>query len=172
MASFGAVWIQLGDREADLDRLKAQGRSIDPATVASHDFVCVHVDADPNEYPDDLLAEFSQTFGDAIFLGVDTDTNALVYGHWQQGELVRELTYAEGDGWLQVSGETEAWEDDILFAPEGLPVAIATIGEDYAEEIQQFWDHHLLEEGRQVPAINAKDVYQLLLSHFNMPDVQ
>jgi hypothetical protein len=171
MASFGAVWVQLNDRENDLERLQQQGYVSDIIAKPDDDFVCVHTDTDPNEYPEDILAEISQAFGDAVFIGIETNADFFIYGHWQGGELVRELTYSGDDGWLQVTGEAEPWEHEILFSSGNLEAAIAATGEENATDVQQFWDRQALQEGSQLPKITADDLYYRLLSYFKMPGI-
>jgi len=171
MANFGAVWVQLGDREADLERLQQQGYISDAAVKSSDDFVCVYTDTDPNDYPEDILAEISQAFGDAVFIGIDTSSDFFIYGHWQGGELVRELTYSGGDGWLQVTGEAEPWERELLFSADKLEAALGSVGEEGAADVQQFWDKQALQESSQLPEITADDLYYRLISYFKMPGI-
>jgi hypothetical protein len=118
------------------------------------------------------LLELSRE-GQALFIAAREESGEFCYENWQNGRLVRALTYSEALGWHRVEGEIpDDWELSFLFNDRTLEEALARL--DKSDELRaqaeswlrQLWSakciERLLHEPRISVARLAGDVGQYM----------
>jgi hypothetical protein len=119
--------------------------------------VCNFDDSDEDglfEPDSDFTSKISQQFGEAIFICVNERDDQFEYEHSRDGVLLRKLTWVS-DGcrstWMNVQGEQEAWEDDVLFSEENFARALEII--KYDDHLNLLSNQQLMEKQQQLRAI-------------------
>lgn len=119
--------------------------------------VCNFDDSDEDglfEPDSDFTSKISQQFGEAIFICVNERDNQFEYEHSKDGVLLRKLTWAS-DGnqstWMNVQGEQEAWEDDVLFSEENFARALEII--KYDDHLNLLSNQQFMENQQELRAI-------------------
>ena len=170
MSSYGSIWVKPSN--PNLDQAFIQDEyEMDSSTLAKDAFICLVSDC-RDDRQNDYLEELSHTFGTAILLVVQTTVDLFSYGHWQQGQPIRELSYTADSGWYLVEGTPEAWEAE-LFSEPALEQTLANLesrDEELKGALQQYWHHKQLIAGQLHPRIFADELYMRLSQHFNLPN--
>jgi hypothetical protein len=94
---------------------------------------------DWSEEPDlsqaDELAALSRDVGQVVaFYEIEEGSTSGVYGAWNDGELVRELEWAD-DQWVKVAGQPQSWEAP-LFGTDELDSALEAARDDGRDEAE------------------------------------
>jgi len=164
MAGYDSIWVKMNNQ----------------------DFVCNRSNASDGEIPSELLEELSQGFKEAIFMEVQTTVDFFLYGHWQNGEMIREVSYCADDGWYEIKGSQESWEE-ILFQEEEKLRQISYLDLEHlaknayttkeyqtaqqkAKQIEEIWAKSELCEGCFYPMATAGELYQIIKQYFKLPN--
>lgn len=152
MDTDGVVWARVPGNEPEalealITQLRSTTRRDSPLGVlafdpAVHAFALVDRWGGQDYLPDwaaavDLahapeLAALSGLVGEVVaFHTLDSGSLQGIYGHWQQGQLVRGLVWID-EHWAQVRGTPQAWEAP-LFGPGHLAAALEDAGSQEAE---------------------------------------
>jgi hypothetical protein len=158
MPAWAARYVRLGDRQADIARLRSR---IDDGALLVDDGkapFAVWLMPQPAFQPDDL-SSLSTDFGEALSIAVQTVADLVIYDHFVAGKRTRGLTYAGEAGWIRVIGDPETWEAPTLFSAVKLDELTRELEEDVTDDaiehdrvtISQLWRVGRLQEGSAVP---------------------
>jgi hypothetical protein len=158
MSAWAARYVRLGDRRADIARLRSR---IDDGALLVDDGkspFAVWLVPQPAFQPDDL-ATLSTDFGEALSVAVQTVADLVIYDHYVAGKRTRSLTYAGEAGWIRVIGEPEAWEAPTLFSAARLDELTRELEENVTDDalaldkaqIEELWRVGRLQEGSTLP---------------------
>ena len=176
MSTWAARYVRLGDRAADLERLRSR---VDAGATlvdgGSSPFAVWLVPSHKFE-PDDLGA-LSRDFGEALSIAVQTVADLVIYDHFVAGARRRGLTYAGEAGWVRVFGEPEPWEAPALFSSAKLEeLSIELEDEVTADalarekgELERLWQLGRLVEGNTRPPTEPAALVRALEKHFKLP---
>lgn len=162
MAGYGSIWVKTNNQ----------------------DFVCNQADASEGEIPSELLEKLSQNNEEAIFMEVQTTVDLFLYGHWRKGEMIREINYCANEGWYDIKGHSESWEQ-ILFQEEEKLRQISYLDLEHlsrnphsiseyqaaqqtAKKIEEIWRKSELCEGCFYPMATASELYEIVKQQFKL----
>jgi hypothetical protein len=119
MAGYSSIWVKINKPEEDMAFLK-QAYNPKAQLPDKIRFACAVVNADGDEVPTTLLKQLSLRFTESLFMSVQTVVDFFLYAHWQNGLMVREISYCADAGWYDLQGEKEAWESELFTDEERL----------------------------------------------------
>lgn len=180
MSSYGSIWVKINNPETDLPPLreKYNRNAFLPENLS---FACAIKDASDPETPVEQMEELSQRFNEAIFMSVQTTVDFFLYSHWRDGELAREIQYCADEGWYQLDGEKEAWEQRLFDEEEKLRqlsyldlerLAKNPDSAEYADaqrmarKIETIWAGRELLAESFYPMATASELYQIVMQEF------
>lgn len=191
MKSYSCYFIKSNDSEALRAKLgPTDSRSLQP--VEGSEWIPWRFHRD-DEAPDDEILNGEGSIADqqssrlgeeVIFLFADRSSDAFVYEHARDGQLIRKLVWfpmLDDDwtaGWTHASGESEPWEAT-LFEPNRLSDVLDTersafeergaLDEFTAQElkIRRMWIEKRIETGNTFPRADAT-VATLVEEHFGL----
>ncbi|GEM_PF-5580284 len=170
MASLGAIWVALRDRENDLERAKKYFGNQSQLVTDDDKFVCVDNNANETA-PNEKLQQLSKEFGEAFFMYFQSTIDYFSFARWIEGEVVRELFYYADEGWQVVTGTPEPWEETYLFNENDLESLLEYEDETDADELRRYWATKELEEGKFYPLLSARETCYDLMRFYKLSAV-
>lgn len=79
----------------------------------------------------ELLKKLSEK-GAALYLAAFSSGDVFYFEYWQNGSSQRTLAYESDSGWIEVTGQPQAWEKQVFF---GSPTQIERYLSDLKEEL-------------------------------------
>ena len=182
MSSYDAIWVKVNNPETDLPFLQEKYNKNTKLTEGLT-FACVIKNASDGETPNECMADLSQRFGEAIFMTVQTTVDFFIYSHWHEGELVREIQYCADEGWYQLNGEKEDWEQCLFHEDEKLR-QLSYLDLDYllkkpdsteyanaqrlAAQIESVWARQELVQESFYPMATANELYHIVMQKLGL----
>ena len=181
MSGYEYIWVKVNEPETDLPLLREQYH----VSVLSEGarFACAAEVDEGGESPADTLQALSNSFGEAIFMSVQTTVDFFLYSHWRDGELLREITYCADEGWYELQGEKQAWEQRLFSENERLRqlsyldldhlaknpnTAEYDDAQRLAAQISTVWTAKELIEDSFYPMATASELYYLVMRELSL----
>jgi hypothetical protein len=143
-------------------------------TEAGTDFYAIDQPNAQFRCPEPELSDLSVKLAtDVIWLSFQSVVDAFQFQHWRNGEHIRSLIYGcfeQERTWEQVKGRAEPWEQQALFDPGRLAIALEYT-EDPGErrELERIYRESDLSAGRTEPSIDARERARDVAKYYRLP---
>ena len=129
----------------------------------------VNLSCESPEFEDKELTDFSQDWGEVVYLAEQDNVGFIHYEHWKKGLLIRRLKYNDDYSWLSSDGEPEQWETELLFSPESLEMTLRAYDPERHQEIRQIWERKRIESGDFFPQLGSINLIGILTRFWKLP---
>jgi hypothetical protein len=162
-------------------------RAADPGTAAAllAKYPAAHTELGSEFYaidqPDDRFAcpegELLELSGalrtDVIWLSFQSVVDAFQFHHWREGKHVRGLVYgcfvAERT-WDRVEGTGEPWEQEALFDPGRLEIALEYADDpEKRRELERIYRQNVILAGSEEPSIDSRGCAWSVAEYYRLP---
>lgn len=184
MSSYSSIWVKINNPETDLSLLRENYNH--EAVLPDGDcFACaIKAASADGETPTVTMKKLSQSFGEAIFMSVQTVVDFFLFSYWRDGFLVREIQYCADAGWYGLDGEKQDWELRLFNEEEKLRqlgyldldywAARPNSAKEYAEakalsaQIEAVWAARELQQDSFYPMATASELYQIVMQEMRL----